>query len=602
MTIFNERPNKRASIGNGEAWAFFITAAVVMLLLLGFAIVWAAAALAGHGQGGPFPWLLDRGDGGRWSGLATMWLVLLSSLLMAGVVVIGRTVRKGLARRQWTDPLASSMSTRTDIAGLALDKVAEDTERLGAQAAGWGVRLGQAVLTSQWLASTYEWSQIWVMGTRAGKTRSVAVPHLVEHRGAAVTTSNKPDIVYLTRGPRSELGRCWIQDPQDIYGEGATWWWNPLSFVTSLARAEELASIWLASRTGGDVASSTDAYFEPMGRELLADLLMAAAVGEEPVTRVLEWLQFPDGRSGIPDPLEILRRHGLRGAAQNVEAKIDAAPDERSGIYGTARSAVGFLRNPAYLPWITRTGTNDARPEFNPTDFVRTGQTLYLLSKEGPGSARAITGALTAATYAASEQLAERSGGRVATPIMFVLDEAANVCRWPELPGLYSHAGSKGIILEVILQSKHQAERAWGKEGFAMMWSAANIAVVGRGLNDADHLHDLTALIGDRQIRDGSVTVGRGHRSTSHHNRDEKILTEADLRALPTGRAVLFAAGHRPILLQLVDLAEREDAERIKASEAAFQRSGDAGLADAVDDAAASNVVELSKHSAEKAG
>jgi type IV secretory pathway TraG/TraD family ATPase VirD4 len=498
--------------------------------------------------------------------------VIIFSLLAALGVVVFRSVRGAFGGRQWTDSLASSLSSRRDLAELTETAVEADSRRLGATEAGLGIRLGLAVLTMQWVLSTYEWSQVWIMGTRAGKTRAVAVPGLVEHGGAAVATSNKPDIVYLTRGPRSELGRVWIQDPQAIYGDGPTWWWNPLSFVTDLARAEQLASIWLASRVAGDVASSTDAYFEPMGRELLADLLMAAAISQEPVTRVLDWLQFPDGGHGLPDPTEALRAHGMEQTAANIESKIAAAADERSGIYGTARSAVGFLRNPEFLAWITPTGPADERPQFHPHEFVRSRETLYLLSKEGAGSARAITAALTAAVYAAGEQLAEQHGGRVPTPILFCLDEAANVCRWPELPSLYSHAGSKGLILVVIVQSKRQGDRAWGVDGFGMMWSAANIAVAGRGINDADHLSDLTRLIGDRQIRDGSVTVGSGgHRSSSTQNREERILTEADLRALPRGRAILFASGARSILLRLVDLSERDDANRIAASEAAFK-------------------------------
>jgi hypothetical protein len=32
-----------------------------------------------------------------------------------------------------------------------------------------------------------------------------------------------------------------------------------------------------------------------------------------------------------------------------------------------------------------------------------------------------------------------------------VPDEAANVCRWRELPNLYSHYGSRGVALMTIL-------------------------------------------------------------------------------------------------------------------------------------------------------
>ena len=53
---------------------------------------------------------------------------------------------------------------------------------------------------------------------------------------------------------------------------------------------------------------------------------------------------------------------------------------------------------------------------------------------------------LTVAVTEAAEGLAKRSpGGRLVVPLVAVLDEAANVCRWPELPNLYSHCGSRGI-------------------------------------------------------------------------------------------------------------------------------------------------------------
>lgn len=574
--MFDQRPNKRGSVTGGDAWVFFAVAGLVVLALVVVGVLWVSALLGGHGYGGPVQWLLGQGSGPRWSTVSTVWAAAFFLAIAALALWIGREIAQALSHRQWTDNMASSMSSRRDLAELSEKAVAEDTIRLGSQGAGLGIRLGRAVLNGQWLMSTYESSRIWILGTRAGKTRAVAVPHLVEHLGGAVATSNKGEIVYLTLGPRSELGRCWIQDPMDIYGAEATWWWNPLTFVTGLERAQELAAIWLASRSAREAAAA-DPYFEPQGRQLLADFLMVAAAAGESVTRVLQWAQFPDGEAGIPNPQELARQHGYDLLADDINAKNMKASDERSGIYGTAESALGFLLNPKYLPWITRMGADDFRPEFRPDAFVRKTETLYLLSKQGDGSSRAITGALTAAVYAAGERYAERNGDRVPTPLLFELDEAANVCRWPELPELYSHAGGKGLILEAILQSKRQAERAWGSDGFEMMWSSANIAVAGRGINDVDHLSDISRLIGTRQIRDGSITVGTGgHRSTSTQNRDEVIFTEADLRAFPRGRAVLFAAGVRAILLDLVDLSELDNVgERVLASREAFKREPD---------------------------
>nr|WP_258374267.1 TraG/TraD/VirD4 family protein [Curtobacterium sp. MCBD17_032] len=44
----------------------------------------------------------------------------------------------------------------------------------------------------------------------------------------------------------------------------------------------------------------------------------------------------------------------------------------------------------------------------------------------------------------------------MATPLLCILDEAANVCRWKDLPDLYSHYGSRGIPIMSIFQSWSQ--------------------------------------------------------------------------------------------------------------------------------------------------
>lgn len=77
-----------------------------------------------------------------------------------------------------------------------------------------------------------------------------------------------------------------------------------------------------------------------------------------------------------------------------------------------------------------------------------------------------------------------------------VLDEAANVCRWRELPNLYSHYGSRGIVLMTILQSWSQGVEVWGRDGMRKLWSAANIKVYGGGVAEAEFLNELAQLVG----------------------------------------------------------------------------------------------------------
>lgn len=561
----DQRPNKRTSPADDTALVLGVIATVAAVAAV-VGLAWLAARVAGlDAAATPSRWLI-RPDGPRWSAGASVALACEAVLLAAVIAPLALVIFRSRRHRKWTDPLARSMSSSRDLAELTEAAVRADTQRLGATAAGVGVRLGRAVAGQVPLYATYEWSQLWIMGPRSGKTRTVAVPQVVEHGGCVVTTSNKGDVHHLTRGPRSEQGRCWVNDPQEIVAEPASWWWNPLSFVTTVERAEKLVAIWAASRTAEDTAG-VDPYFEPEGRSLAATLLIAAARSGEPITRLPDWLTGEEPRGGVPDPRDVLRDHGFAMMARDLDKLLRLDKGQRDGVYGTAMSFFRFLRDPRYVAWIAPHGAVDPRPQFDPAAFVRSTDTLYLLSKEGPGSARSVTGALVAAVYAAAEDLAHRSGGRCRLPVLFVLDEAANVCRWPELPSLYSHAGGEGIILSTILQSTSQGEEAWGRTGFSKMWSATNILAVGRGLNDADNLTDLTRLIGDRQVRDRSLSTGsKGHRSVGTQNRDERIFTEADLRAFPRGRSVLFTSGARPILLENVDFSAYPWAWKAQAS------------------------------------
>lgn len=164
----------------------------------------------------------------------------------------------------------------------------------------------------------------------------------------------------------------------------------------------------------------------------------------------------------------------------------------------------------------------DLRPQFQPETFVRGGGTLYSLSKESRGTAGPLVTALTVAVVEAAEELAGRSSrGRLTVPLLGVLDEAANVCRWRELSNLYSHYDSRGIVLMAILattkavtiraQSWSQGVEVWAESGMRKLWSASNVKVYG-GVDEEAFLEHLSAVVGDFDAQTSSVSYGKGHR------------------------------------------------------------------------------------------
>lgn len=135
---------------------------------------------------------------------------------------------------------------------------------------------------------------------------------------------------------------------------------------------------------------------------------------------------------------------------------------------------------------------------------------------------------------------------RLPVPLCCVLDEAANICRWPELADVYSYFGSAGIPIMTIWQNPDQGRAAFGETNFGSLFNNANITVYLGGIKDAKFLGEISQLVGQREIVRGSVNIdGNGRRSVNNSIQKENILDVSDLTEWPVGRALLLASQSR---------------------------------------------------------
>ncbi|MFD5372093.1 type IV secretory system conjugative DNA transfer family protein [Streptomyces sp. NPDC127103] len=406
------------------------------------------------------------------------------------------------------------------------------------------------------LRASWEDVILAVMAPRSGKSTSVAVPAVLRAPGAVMLTSNKPDVYAVTRYSRLKAGTVWLLDPQSITHSRRDMWWNMLDSARTIEGAGRLASHFIAATT--DEKSRGD-FWMGAAKNLLTGLFHAAAVSDGSVSDVLAWLSTPSDRG----PVTALKAAGKEALAQQLASTVAGAADTRDGIYETARQCVACLLDPETLAWVT---PDPAARQFRPDDFVRSRDTLYLLSKDGGGSAAGVIAAAADAVLRAAMAAAERAGGRLDAPLTAVLDEAANVCRIEDLPDLYSHLGSRGIPVITILQSFRQGVRVWGEAGMDALWSAATVKLLGSGLDDADFAEKVSRLIGDHKVSETSVSHGSTGRSTSTSKRRERVMEAAEVRALPKGRALLLVTGVRVGLLRLRPWYLEPDAAELTAN------------------------------------
>ncbi|GGM14712.1 MULTISPECIES: type IV secretory system conjugative DNA transfer family protein [Micromonospora] len=483
-------------------------------------------------------------------------MVLFAVLLLAPAVLLGMKLM-GLRKRN------VGLARARDLQSLAPAGIAKRARELRPSLAGMkelppdetGNLLGDLEPHGPELRSSYEDVELDLMAPRAGKSTGIAIPRVLRARGAVLLTSNKSDVYAVTRAERDRIGRVWTFDPQGIAHAPREMWWNMLADCVTIEGARRLAGHFVASVN--DDTTKKDFWISAAQNTLTA-LFLAAARGHASVSDLLGWLADPADRT----PIDLLRDAQLHAMAEQLQGTVRGAVETRDGIYETARQCVACLLDPEILAWVTE---DPYLPQFRPDHHVLGRDTLYLLSKDGGGSAAGVIAGLADATLRAGVVAAERMGGRLDPPMTAVLDEAANVCRISDLPDLYSHLGSRGINVVTLLQSYKQGSRVWGEAGMDAMWGAATIKLLGAGLDDADFVEKVSKLIGQHDVSTVSVSRSKDGSSRSTSYRQENVLPPDRIRAMPKGTALLLATGIRPAMIKLRPWYKEPDAGRISA-------------------------------------
>ncbi|MCI1644384.1 MAG: TraM recognition domain-containing protein [Bifidobacterium crudilactis] len=538
-----------------------LAVAVVAFILLAFGAV---ASL----DGGGFDWFAMLGVlSSTRAFTGSQWLLLLALLVSVPSVCCAVWF---LVRRLAGSRLSSGSSrTRVDVYapamghGDAVEKVGRARAQRMAQALikaelyrasmSPGFPLGRNVVDGVECFTSWEDMAIVLAGPRSGKSLCYAIPAVLSAPGACVATSNKGDILDVTRPVRERDhpdGRIWVFDPEHIADpsrRSAPWVWDLIASVSSIADAKRIADCWRYA--SGQPQTGGDDFFPGTAAQQLADYLFAAHLGGCSAFDVFKWCS--DERNTTAG--DILRRHPRYEAlAARVNSVIGLTEETRSGVFGSLQTMVSFLADPEIMDWIRPLpgdGTDEGRPLFDPYAFATSEDTLYLLSAQGRPST-ALTAALTAVVaftaFTRAQSEFTDNNRRLPVPLCCVLDEAANICRWPELADVYSYFGSAGIPIMTIWQNPDQGKAAFGETNFGSLFNNANITVYIGGIKDSKWLSEVSQLVGQREIVRSNLSIDhQGKRSTSRSIQKESILDVADLAEWPIGRALVLASQSR---------------------------------------------------------
>jgi len=403
-----------------------------------------------------------------------------------------------------------------------------------ARDAGGGAYLAHSA-NGEWIAAPPEVAGLVLAGPRAGKTSCVVIPALVAHSGPALCTSTKPELLHATIAARQALGHAWHFNLTDAATPAGTTplHWSPLTRARDWQGAQLVAD----AMTGVAQTDRDAAHWSERAAALLAATFHAAATGGLSITEVSSWIL----RHDLEPPLAELDPASI---AADVLAGIKQTADrERSGIFSTAARVLRAYRSPTAL-------TLSSEPNFNPHAFASSRDAIYIAcpAHEQELLAPLVVGLLTDirhAVYAA----AWNDHRAPWPPVLFLLDECANVAPIPDLPAMLSEAGGQGLQAICVFQDISQVRRRWPREanGFMSLFGAK---VILAGVADPKTLEQLSLLAGDwdRPVQTRSEQrpaslfgpLGQHTKTDSWTTRRERIIPPDRIAQLKRGEALVM--------------------------------------------------------------
>ena len=370
---------------------------------------------------------------------------------------------------------------------------------------------------------------------RSGKTSAIIIPAATIWPGPVVTTSTKADILRVTHPARRRHGRTWILDPtgaQPLPAGAERLNWSPVLGCAEWDTAIDRA--WMLTQSARPNPTGDAVHWTERAAALIAALLHAAAVGALPLSTLLGWIHRRESWVA----LDHLSAHPRSAIAHNLLAGLQTTDSrELSGIWSTADSVLAAYRSHTLVQAADH-------PNFDPAAFVQSEDTVHIVA---PADRAAQHAPVICALLDQIRQHALRVSHR---PMLWALDEVANIAPLPNLPSIVADAGSQGLLVVACLQDLSQARHRWGQQADGLLTLFATTLLL-PGVADPSTLKTVTTLAGRVDRPQYSTTrTGILSRQTTTSTRPLPLLPEDVIAHGRPGLALHIRATH-PTWLRL---------------------------------------------------
>jgi type IV secretion system protein VirD4 len=351
----------------------------------------------------------------------------------------------------------------------------------------WRVTLGR--VNGRLVAAEPLQSVIALGPTQSQKTSGLVIPAVLEWDGPVLAAGVKPDLIGSTIGRRWQKGEVFLYDPAGTTGMEANTW-TPLSRCDRWEGAYRMAlSLVNASRL-----TRADRDAEGMAGDttnLLAAMLLAAAVGGRSMSDVLRWGQRQD-RDDISAGIDVANAPAARDAFESIWR----LPDEtRSRVYAQVPKVIDAYTDPTVKEASVGTQFTAERLLDGLANTVYVSLPAHEQRRLGP-----LTMALVQDVIELAFERSRDRGAPIDPALLVVLDDAASSAPLPQLDLYAANAGGYGVQLVTAFRHLSQMRARYDDRAEAV-FANHRAKIILSGVTDAETLTVLSHLLGDETIR-----------------------------------------------------------------------------------------------------
>jgi type IV secretion system protein VirD4 len=382
-------------------------------------------------------------------------------------------------------------------------------------------------------------------GSGSGKSASYSIPNAFQMLGSYVFTDPKGELYDKTAGFLKQNGYdikvLNLVNPENSDG------YNPLAHISSELDVDVIANTIVKGQKSE--GGGSDPYWDDMAEMLLKALiyyLIAARPEEEQnLASCSEMVRAANSNGGGNLLTELINQLPYDHPARMYYKSIEIAPEKTYGsILSSLQSKLGKFDSKE-IAEVTSTDT------INFSDIGTKKTAVYVISSDTHTAYDFLLTIFFAQMIQQLYNYADENGGKLKTPVFFILDEFANIGKIPDFDKKISTSRSRGISFSVILQNLDQLEAVYEKSHETIMGNCDTHVFLGS--NSFKTVEYFSKALGEKTITRGSKSVNRDKNdqrsgySTSDQIMGRALMTPDELRRMDNDLCIIYEKGLKPV-------------------------------------------------------